>query len=54
MSRSAPRRENIMALRLGCVRCFTAAPESILTSLRDDVSEKSAADFEEAIAPISS
>ncbi|MBH0130188.1 transaldolase family protein [Salinibacterium sp. NK8237] len=45
--------DDIVALRLAGVQYFTAAPEVILACLRDDISERSASDFEDAIVRIS-
>lgn len=45
--------EDIVSLRLAGVRYFTAAPDVILATLQDDISESSAADFEAAVHRIS-
>lgn len=42
--------EDIVALRLAGIRCFTAAPEVIDALLRDPVSDSSAAVFDETMA----
>lgn len=45
--------DDIVELRLAGVPYFTAAPAVILALLQDDVSDRSAHDFEEAVARIS-
>lgn len=45
--------DDIVELRLAGVPCFTAAPDVVLALLQDDVSDRSAEEFEVAIARIS-